>query len=46
MNTEIPTSNEFDPLNPPSGTMADEGVEPGSAGDVTVDVILEVPVTL
>jgi flagellar motor switch protein FliN/FliY len=46
VNTEIPTSNEFDPLNPPSGTMAEEGVEPGSAGDVNLDVILEVPVTL
>ena len=36
---------QFDPLNPPNG-MAVEGLDAAASGDVNLDVILEVPVTL
>lgn len=36
---------EFDPLNPPNGSGA-EGIDAAATGDVNLDVILEVPVTL
>lgn len=45
MNTENTSGGEFDPLNPPSGSSA-EGLDSAATGDVNLDVILEVPVTL
>lgn len=36
---------QFDPLNPPNG-MSVEGLDAAASGDVNLDVILEVPVTL
>jgi len=36
---------QFDPLNPPNG-MAVDGLDADASGDVNLDVILEVPVTL
>ncbi len=45
MNTENTSGGEFDPLSPPSGNSA-EGIDSAATGDVNLDVILEVPVTL
>lgn len=45
MSNEIQTPGEFDPLSPPPSTMSSAAAD-GQAGDVNLDVILEVPVTL
>lgn len=46
MSNEIQSPGEFDPINPPPGAMPAESQESVSPGDVNLDVILEVPVTL
>ena len=45
MITENTSGGEFDPLNPTSGN-GTEGLDAAATGDVNLDVILEVPVTL
>ncbi len=46
MSNEIQSPGEFDPINPPPGVMPSESQESVAPGDVNLDVILEVPVTL
>jgi len=46
VSNEIQTPGEFDPISPPSGAMSSDMPDSTSPGDVNLDVILEVPVTL
>jgi flagellar motor switch protein FliN/FliY len=46
VSNEIQTPGEFDPINPPPGAMPSDTAESAATGDVNLDVILEVPVTL